>query len=159
MFSHFKWKPVFKRWISKNQNHVIYAVWEKLKTRENIPLQQYLQFSWEYCKQCCLTRVSWVLMAQESMIARIYIKGYYSRESYNKSRMYFCHTQNVISVTDKTDEEKRLDAGISFIFLFQNRNFWWSPFRFQCLNPKLPATTVTQRRSTSACIFLLSFLN
>lgn len=43
-------------------------------------------------------------MAQESMIEQIYIKAYYSREPYNKFRMYLCHTQNAISGTDKTDE-------------------------------------------------------
>lgn len=114
---------------------------------------------WNIVTDVVVTRVSWVLMAQESMIARIYIKVYYSRESCNKSRMYFCHTQNVISATDKTDEEKWLDAEISFIFLFQNKNFWWSPFRFQCLNPKFPATTITERRWGSACVFFSSFFN
>lgn len=86
------------------------------------------------------------------MIAQIYIKGYYSRESYNKSRMYLCHTQNVISVTDKTDEEKWLDTEIWFIFLFQNGDFW-----FQCLKTKFPATTGTQSRWASVCNIFLSF--
>lgn len=67
------------------------------------------------------------------MIEWIHIKVYYERESYNKGRMYLCHIQNVISVTDKTDKEKWLDAEIWFIFLFQNGDFWQSPFRLQCL--------------------------
>lgn len=34
----------------------MYAVWENLKTRVNIPLKQYLQFSLEYCKRCCCNK-------------------------------------------------------------------------------------------------------
>lgn len=66
------------------------------------------------------------------MIEWIHIKVYYKRVL-QQGQNVLCHIQNVISVTDKTDKEKWLDAEIWFIFLFQYGGFWQSPLRLQCL--------------------------
>lgn len=82
------------------------AIWENMKIIVNISLQQYLQFTLEYCKRCCCNKGVMSFNGTGKHDSTDLYQVYYSRESYNKSRMYLCHTQNVILVTDETDEEK-----------------------------------------------------
>lgn len=83
------------------------ANWKNVKIIVHIALYNSVsRILWNTVDDVIITWVSCVLMTRESMIEWIHIKVYYERESYNKGRMYLCHIQNVISVTDKTDKEK-----------------------------------------------------